>query len=98
MLIKLIFISSILLTYAYLNIAFADDNLMKKYGIQKQTTDSVNTRTDTYMKELGKTKSGNGYGIYGSSTKEYKSSGERDSSANEKPGGSSLGAGIYKKF
>ncbi len=80
------------------SLALADDNAAEKYGIEKQRTDTVNTRTDTYKKELGKSESGKGYGVYASSTTEYKNDGERDTSANEKEGAGSKGVGVYIEF
>jgi len=82
--------------------AYAQDpneSLADKLGVEKRTHDMGNTRTDTYTKELGKTDSGNGYGVYGSSSREYRDAhGERDTSANEVPGSESKGAGVYIDF
>jgi len=71
-----------------------DSNNMKSWGVDKQTTDTLNTRSDTYKKEVS-----DGNGVYVNSTKEYKNSGgERDTSANEKERSGSVGVGIYKGF
>ena len=91
---KIIVIVSLMLSLS----AYGDDNAAEKYGIEKQRTDTVNTRTDIYKKELGKTESGKGYGVYASSTTEYKYDGERDTSANEKEGAGSKGVGVYIEY
>ena len=96
---KVVLITAVLSMSLFSNGAHADSDMMKKLGVQKQTTDTLNTRTETYKKELGKTKSGKGYGVYGNSTTEYKNpDGERDTTANEAQGRGSKGVGVYLDF
>ena len=79
-------------------ISIADNNNLEQYGVRKNTSDTYNTQTDTYTKEVYKTDD-HGYGVYGSSTREYNNSdGERDTNANENPNSGSKGAGIYMDF
>ena len=96
---KVVLIAAVLSMPLFCNGAHADSDLMKKLGVQKQTTDTLNTRTETYKKELGKTKSGKGRGVYAGSTTDYKNGdGERDTTANQVPGGGSVSGGVYHEF
>jgi hypothetical protein len=74
--------------------AYSEDDKLKQLGIDKTTIDTINKQTNSYIKNFYETNNGTKIGAYGSSTKEYKNPGERDTTANEKIGGGSVGVGV----
>lgn len=76
-------------------LASSEPNL-RDLGVEKNTYDNYNTRTKTYSKELGRTRSGNEYGVYGNTSSKYKNyGGERDTTANQVQGSGSISGGVY---
>jgi len=95
-LIETLFIASGLLAGASV---MADESEKNSYGLETKKTDYAYTRETQVKKSLGKTESGNKYGVYGSSTTEYKNTtGERDTTSNQVPNSGNNGVGVYIEY
>ncbi len=92
--IQLILITTLLLCI-FSSCAINRDETAKKLGVKQQSTETVNMQTDTINKEIGKTDSGKGYGVYGTSTEEDK---KRAASPDNKEDTDAKGVGIYIEY